>query len=133
MPKTSKYQNFLKAPAAMRLPGLEVVDNHYASRNYMVRFEIPEFSCVCPKTGLPDFAVLRIQYVPDKKLIELKSLKYYIVGFRNLGIFHEAVANRILDDLVAAARPRRAKLEADFHVRGGIHTVVETKYRWRDR
>jgi len=110
---------------------MEVVDNSYHSREYLVKFTIPEFTCVCPKTGLPDFATIRIDYVPSKHLVELKSLKYYIAGFRNLGIFHESVANRILDDLVKAAKPKKAKLEADFNVRGGIHTVVETKYRWK--
>jgi 7-cyano-7-deazaguanine reductase len=131
MSKTSKYQNFIKKVPKLTLPALEVVANAYPGRDYVVSFEIPEFTCVCPKTGLPDFAVIRIDYVPDKLLIELKALKYYIVGFRNAGIFHESVANRILDDLVAAAKPKKAKLEADFSVRGGIHTVVRTNYRWK--
>jgi 7-cyano-7-deazaguanine reductase len=131
MPKKSAYQAFQKPAAALRLPALEVVKNSYPGRDFVVRFEIPEFTCVCPKTGLPDFATLRIEYVPGQSLIELKSLKYYIVGFRNAGVFHESVANRVLDDLVKAARPKRARLEADFSVRGGIHTVVKTQYRWK--
>ena len=131
MPKTSKYQSFIKKKPKLSLPALEVVENAYPHRDYVVSFEIPEFTCVCPKTGLPDFAVIRIDYVPAKHLIELKALKYYINGFRNQGVFHESVANRILDDLVAAARPKRVKLEADFSVRGGIHTVVRTNYKWK--
>ena len=131
MGKTSKYQDFIGKSKGATLPALEVVDNLYAGRDYVVKFEIPEFNCVCPKTGLPDFACIRIQYVPAKHLIELKALKYYINGFRNMGIFHESVANRILDDMVKAAKPKKMKLEADFNVRGGIHTVVETNYRWK--
>ena len=131
MAKSSAYQAFIKKPSAFQLPALELVDNPYPGRDYLIRFEIPEFTCVCPKTGLPDFATIHIQYVPGKRIVELKSLKYYINGFRNLGVFHESVANRILDDLVSAAKPKQAKLQADFKVRGGIHTVVETNYRWR--
>lgn len=131
MSKKSKYQSHINAKSRLKLPDLEVVDNLYADRDYVVRFSIPEFTCVCPKTGLPDFATINIEYVPGRHLIELKAMKYYILGFRNAGIFHESVANRILDDLVKAAKPKRAKLEADFNVRGGIHTVVEANYRWK--
>ena len=131
MGNKSKYQLFIKKPTGFSLPPLEVVDNSYSGRDYLVKFTIPEFTCVCPKTGLPDFATIRIEYAPGNSLVELKSLKYYIAGFRNLGIFHESVANRILDDIVKAAKPKRVKLEADFNVRGGIHTVVEAKYRWK--
>ena len=133
MPKTSEYQRFQKPAAALALPAIEVVSNPYPGRDYEVRFEIPEFTCVCPKTGHPDFATLRIEYVPGKAIVELKSLKLYIEAFRSLGIFHEAVANRVLDDLVRAAKPKQARLEADFNVRGGIHTVVEASYRWPAR
>ncbi|MES2201870.1 MAG: preQ(1) synthase [candidate division FCPU426 bacterium] len=128
MPKKSDYQAHLNAKAVLKLPELEVVNNPYPNREYTVKFEIPEFTCLCPKTGLPDFATIRIEYVPGARLVELKSLKYYIMGFRNAGVFHESVANRILDDLVKATAPLRARLEADFSVRGGIHTVVETSY-----
>jgi len=130
MPKTSEYQRFQKPPKALSLPAIEVVSNPYPGRHYEVHFEIPEFTCVCPKTGHPDFATLRIDYVPGKAIVELKSLKLYIEAYRNLGVFHEAVANRVLDDLVKAAQPKQARLEADFAVRGGIHTVVEASYRW---
>jgi 7-cyano-7-deazaguanine reductase len=131
MAKASAYQKYLSDSKTFRLPELETVSNGYAGRDYVVHFEIPEFNCVCPKTGLPDFATLTIDYVPAKSLIELKSLKLYITAYRNLGVFHESVANRVLDDLVAAAKPKKAKLKADFNVRGGIHTVVETNYRWK--
>jgi len=131
MAKTSDYQKHQKTHANASLPELEVVDNHYADRDYVVHFEIPEFNCVCPKTGLPDFATLTIDYVPAKKLVELKSLKLYINGYRNLGVFHEHVANRVLDDLVKATRPKKMRLVADFNVRGGIHTVVTSNHKWK--
>lgn len=131
MPKTSDYQAHQKKFLAAALPPLEVVDNHYSDREYLVHIEIPEFTCVCPKTGLPDFAVLTLDYVPAKSLVELKSLKLHINGYRNVGVFHEHVANKVLDDLVKALKPRRARLRADFHVRGGIHTVVTAYHRWK--
>ena len=107
---------------------LETFPNPKPERDYEIRFECPEFTCVCPKTGQPDFATLRIRYVPDQTCIELKSLKLYLWSFREVGAFHEAVTNRILDDLVAAVSPRKMTLEADFYVRGGIHTVVEASH-----
>jgi len=91
--------------------------------------EIPEFTCLCPKTGQPDFATLLLDYVPDQSCVELKSLKLYIWSFRNIGCFHEAVTNRILDDLIGATRPRYMKLTARFYVRGGIFTTVVAEYR----
>ena len=103
--------------------------NPKPERDYEIRFEIPEFSCLCPKTGQPDFATLQLRYVPDQLCVELKSLKLYIWSFRDVGSFHEAVTNRILDDLVALLSPRQMDLIADFNVRGGIHTVVEANYR----
>jgi 7-cyano-7-deazaguanine reductase len=131
MARVSAYQKHQKKSFGSQLPELEVVDNHYSDRDYIVRFEIPEFNCVCPKTGLPDFATLTIEYVPAKKLVELKSLKLYINAYRNLGVFHEHVANKVLDDLVAATTPKKMRLTADFNVRGGIHTVVTSNYRWK--
>jgi 7-cyano-7-deazaguanine reductase len=131
MPKTSDYQPHQKKFLSASLPSLEVVDNHYVDREYLVQFEIPEFTCICPKTGQPDFATLKLDYVPAKKLVELKSLKLYIHGYRNVGVFHEHVANKVLDDLVKAVQPKRARLTADFNVRGGIHTVVTADYRWK--
>jgi len=107
---------------------LEIVDNEYSDRDYNINISVPEFNCVCPRTGLPDFATIKIQYVPDKYIIELKSLKLYMVKFRNLGIFHEHVTNRILDDLVRAAKPKKINIIGDFHPRGGIKTSIEAKW-----
>ena len=107
---------------------LESFPNPKPERDYEITFEAPEFTCLCPKTGQPDFATLRIRYVPDRVCVELKSLKLYLWSFRDEGHFHEAVTNRILDDLVALLAPRRMTIQADFFVRGGIHTVVEASH-----
>ncbi len=103
---------------------LETFPNPKPERDYEIRFNCPEFTCVCPKTGQPDFATIRISYVPDQTCVELKSLKLYLWSYRDEGAFHEAVTNKILDDLVAATSPRRMTVEGDFWVRGGIGTVV---------
>jgi len=108
---------------------LETFPNPSADRDYTIRMRIPEFTCLCPKTGQPDFATLHLEYVPDAKCIELKSLKLYIWSYRDEGAFHEAVTNRILDDLVQAMKPRFARLTADFNVRGGIYTTVVAEHR----
>ncbi len=113
---------------AIELPAIMVVDNLVRERLYSVSFTIPEFTCVCPMTGQPDFATLRITYVPDTSLIELKALKLYINAYRNVGIFHEFVTNKILSDLVAACQPLRMEIEGDFNVRGGITTIVKAAY-----
>ena len=107
---------------------LETFENPRPGRDYEIAFEIPEFTCLCPKTGQPDFATLRIRYVPAKKCVELKSLKLYVWSFRDEGHFHEDVTNRILNDLVAAARPRWAEVVGDFNVRGGIKTEVRAAH-----
>ena len=107
---------------------LEVVTNAHPDRDYEVAMAVPEFTCLCPMTGQPDFATIRIRYVPAKTCVELKSLKLYLWSFREEGHFHEAVTNRILDDLVAAVKPRRMEVVGDFAVRGGIHTVVTATY-----
>ena len=107
---------------------LQTFPNPNPGRDYRIHMQIPEFTCLCPKTGQPDFATLELDYVPDARCVELKSLKLYLWSFRDEGHFHEAVTNRILDDLVAALAPRRMTVEADFHVRGGIHTVVEARH-----
>ena len=107
---------------------LETFENPRPERPYEIRFECPEFTCLCPKTGQPDFATIRIRYVPDQRCVELKSLKLYLWSFRDEGAFHEAVTNQILDDLVAAVAPRSMTVVGDFMVRGGIHTVVEAKH-----
>ena len=103
---------------------LETFPNPRPDRDYEIEIVCPEFTSVCPKTGLPDFGTLTIRYVPDKSCIELKSLKYYLIGYRNEGIFYEAAVNKILDDLVEACGPRRMKLEGVFTARGGITTTV---------
>jgi len=108
---------------------LETFDNPQPERDYTVRIRIPEFTCLCPKTGQPDFATLHLEYVPDRLCVELKSLKLYVWSFRNEGAFHEAVTNRILDDLVAAIHPRFMRLTAEFNVRGGIYTSVVAEHR----
>ena len=108
---------------------LETFDNSVQTRDYRIHMEIPEFTCLCPKTGQPDFARLTLDYIPDKKCIELKSLKLYIWSYRNEGVFHEAVTNQILDDLVAALKPRFIRLTSKFHVRGGIFTNVVAEHR----
>ena len=108
---------------------LETFDNPRPGRDFQIHMEIPEFTCLCPKTGQPDFAVLYLDYIADKKCVELKSLKLYIWSFRNEGHFHEDVTNRILDDLVAALEPRFMRLTAKFYVRGGIFTNVVAEHR----
>ncbi|QDU67769.1 preQ(1) synthase [Engelhardtia mirabilis] len=108
---------------------LETFPNPCPERDYEIRFDCPEFTCLCPKTGQPDFATIRIRYTPDEHCVELKSLKLYLWSFRDEGAFHEAVTNRILDDLVAACKPRRMTVVGDFWVRGGITTVVEVEHR----
>jgi 7-cyano-7-deazaguanine reductase len=111
---------------------LEVFPNPKPERDYVIRFECPEFTCLCPRTGQPDFATIRIEYVPDETCVELKSLKLYLWSFRNEGTFHEDVTNRILDDLVALLSPRRMTVEGDFLVRGGIHTTVVARHPGSD-
>lgn len=108
---------------------LETFPNPFTDRDYQIHMEIPEFTCLCPKTGQPDFATLIFDYIPDKKCVELKSLKLYIWSFRNEGVFHEAVTNAILDDLTTALKPRYARLIAKFYVRGGIFTNVTVDYQ----
>jgi 7-cyano-7-deazaguanine reductase len=113
---------------------LETFPNPDPGRDYRIRIRVPEFTCLCPKTGQPDFAELTLEYVPDALCVELKSLKQYVWSYRNEGVFHEAVTNRILGDLVAATRPRFMRLSADFNVRGGIYTTVVAEHRapgWR--
>ena len=111
---------------------LETFSNPTPERDYTIRMEVPEFTCLCPKTGQPDFATLHIEYVPDKICIELKSLKLYMWSYRNEGAFHEAVTNHILDDLAKACQPRFMRLTAEFYVRGGIYTTVIAEHRAAD-
>lgn len=108
---------------------LETFPSPEPARDYLIHMEIPEFTCLCPKTGQPDFATLILDYIPDRTCVELKSLKLYIWSYRNEGAFHEAVTNRILDDLARATRPRFMRLTARFFVRGGIFTTVVAEHR----
>jgi 7-cyano-7-deazaguanine reductase len=107
---------------------LVAIPNPHPGRDYQVRCETPEFTCVCPMTGQPDFATITISYVPDRSIVELRSLKLYLWSFRQEGIFHEDVTNRMLDDLVTTLAPRRMTVTTDWLVRGGIHTVVEASH-----
>jgi 7-cyano-7-deazaguanine reductase len=108
---------------------LETFDNPQPERDYTIRISIPEFTCLCPKTGQPDFAEMTLEYVPDRLCVELKALKMYIWSFRDQGAFHEAVTNEILNDLVRATQPRFMRLSAEFNVRGGIYTTVVAEHR----
>ena len=107
---------------------LETFPNQYLGREYEIEIKCPEFTAVCPKTGQPDFGIIRISYVPDKKIVELKSLKLYMISYRDQGIFHEHVTNKVLDDIVAACDPIRCQVEGDFNIRGGIKTTVRASY-----
>ncbi len=115
--------------ATMASAEVETFPNPKPDRDYQIAIDCPEFTSVCPKTGLPDFGEIRIVYVPDARCIELKSLKYYLIGFRNRGIFYEQATNQILDDLVAACQPRRMTVVGDFSARGGIKTLVTATYQ----
>lgn len=111
---------------------LEVFNNAYPERDYLVVHTAPEFTSVCPKTGQPDFATMVIEYIPDKLCIELKSLKYYLNSFRNDGIYFESVTNKILEDLVNVCKPRFMQITAQFNVRGGISSTVKAEYKKKD-
>ena len=104
---------------------LEIVPNEYEGKNYEVNVSIPEFNCICPRTGLPDFATITIKYIPDKYIVELKSLKLYIVKFRNIGVFHESATNQIFKDFQDACKPKKIEVIGEFSARGGISTIVK--------
>jgi 7-cyano-7-deazaguanine reductase len=131
MTKKSGYEDLQRHIRGMKTPKVEVFKNQYADRDYVVELNCPEVTCICPKTGLPDFVTVRLSYIPDKTCIELKSFKMYLVRFRNEGIFHENLINRILDDAVKACRPRWAKAEGIVTPRGGIQTTVTAEYKKR--
>lgn len=128
----SSYEGLQGAIKKLKTPKIDVWKNQYPNRDYVITIDIPEFTCICPKTGLPDFAVLTVRYIPDKFCIELKSLKYYELFFRNVGIFHENVVNKFLDDLVKACGPRWMEISGAFNSRGGIKTSVKAEYRRED-
>lgn len=120
----SSYEGLQKEVRKLKAPAIEVWKNQYPDKKYTITLEVPEFTCICPKTGLPDFANIKIEYSPLKYCVELKSFKLYTIFFRNIGIFHEHVINRMLDDFVKASRPRWAKITGVFNPRGGITTTV---------
>jgi len=123
-----EYEGLQEDIRSLALPEIETWENQYPDRDYRILIEIPEFTCVCPKTGLPDFATLTLEYVPDRLCVELKSFKLYLLAYREVGIFHEHVANRVLDDFVRFVKPRSAQLTGLFNPRGGISTTVTVRY-----
>ena len=116
----------------MKTPSIETWKNEYSDKDYTIEVTTPEFTAICPKTGLPDFGTIQIAYIPDEQCVELKSLKEYFLFYRDVGIFHEHVVNKILEDFVAACNPRRVEIVGDFHVRGGIKTVIRANYERDD-
>lgn len=129
--KHSPYEGLQKNIRNLKTPKLEVWLNQYLEKIYTVKIEIPEFTCICPKTGLPDFANIIIEYSPAKNCIELKSLKMYTIFFRNIGIFHEHVINKVMEDFVRVVKPRWVKITGIFNPRGGITTTVTREYKRR--
>ncbi|MFH1406856.1 MAG: preQ(1) synthase [Candidatus Omnitrophota bacterium] len=129
--KRNTYEGLQQDIRKLKLPKIEVWGNKYADKNYQIHLEIPEFTCFCPKTGLPDFALINVWYAPRKNCVELKSFKYYINAYRDIGIFHEHAVNRILEDFVSACKPRWVKIEGIFNARGGIKTTVVAEYKNR--
>ena len=127
----SNYEGLQKNIRKLNTPAIEVWENQYSDKEYTISLENPEFTCVCPKTGLPDFANVTIQYKPAKFCIELKSFKLYMLFYRNIGIFHEHVINKILEDFVKACKPRWAYIKGIFNTRGGIQTTVTREYKRR--
>ncbi|MFP4473300.1 MAG: preQ(1) synthase [Candidatus Omnitrophota bacterium] len=129
MTEQSSYEGLQQHVRDLKTPEIEVWENQYADREYEVELEIPEFTCICPKTGLPDFAVIRVAYGPADACLELKSLKMYMQFYREVGIFHEHLANKILDDLVQTCDPRWMVIEIVMNPRGGITTTVRREYQ----
>jgi 7-cyano-7-deazaguanine reductase len=133
MKRNSSYEGLQKDVRQLKTPAIEVWSNQYAGRDYVIHLEIPEFTCVCPKTGLPDFAIVKIDYRPGKHCLELKSLKMYMLFYRDIGIFHEHLVNKLLDDCVRACQPRWMKVAVEMNPRGGIYTNVEAEYKKKGR
>jgi 7-cyano-7-deazaguanine reductase len=109
---------------------LETFDNPNILRDYVIKISTPEFTCLCPKTGQPDFAEIILSYIPDQRCLELKSYKLYMASYRELGAFHEAVTNKVADDLIDLLTPKKLRLEAIFNVRGGVYTSIEVNHNW---
>ena len=129
MKKKNSYEDLQEHIRKLKTPTIEVFKNQYADKEYTIELNCPECTCICPKTGLPDFAMIHLTYVPAKTCIELKSFKLYLVAFRNVGIFHENLVNKILEDIVRACNPKRAKVEGILTPRGGIQTTVTAEYK----
>jgi 7-cyano-7-deazaguanine reductase len=127
--KSSTYEGLQKKIRNLKTPAIEIWENQYPDKVYFITLEIPEFTCICPKTGLPDFANITIEYSPKKFCIELKSFKMYTIFYRNIGIFHEHLINKMLEDFVRAVKPRWAKITGVFNPRGGITTTVTREYK----
>lgn len=127
--KRSPYEGLQNRVRPMKTPGINTWKNQYPDRDYTITIDIPEFTCICPKTGLPDFANITIKYIPDTLCLELKSLKMYTIFYRNVGIFNEHVVNKILEDCVNSCKPRWMAIVGEFNARGGIKTTVNAEYR----
>ncbi len=127
----SSYEGLQNNIRNLSTPRIEVWENEYPDKVYMINLDIPEFTCICPKTGLPDFAVMRLEYSPLRFCVELKSFKMYTIFFRNIGIFHEHLINKMLEDFVDVVKPRWVKLTGVFNPRGGITTTVSREYKSR--
>lgn len=126
--KRKTYEGLQENIRSLKTPKIETWKNKYPGRDYTVHLSCPEFTCICPKTGLPDFAVIKVSYNPGKTCLELKSFKYYLFFYRDIGIFHEHLVNKILDDIVKACQPRWAQVEGIVNSRGGIQTSVIAEY-----
>jgi len=131
--KKSSYENLQKDIRILKMPAIEVWENMYPDREYAIHLNMPECTCICPKTGLPDFMTINVTYSPRKTCLELKSFKMYIVAFRDVGIFHEHLVNRILEDIVSACKPRWAKVEGVVSPRGGITTTVVAEFKGKKK
>ncbi len=132
MKDRSSYEGLQKNVRSLKTPEIEVWENQYPDKVYTICLDVPEFTCICPKTGLPDFAQIKIEYSPAKYCIELKSFKMYTIFFRDIGIFHEHLINRMMEDLVKVCSPRWMKVTGVFNPRGGITTTVNAAYDKRD-
>ncbi len=129
MKKKNSYEGLQKNIRKLKTPRIDVWRNQYLDKEYMISMDCLEFTCICPKTGLPDFAKFSIQYIPNKFCIELKSFKLYLNSYRDVGIFHEHVTNKILDDFVKVCKPRYLRIQGDFNIRGGIQTTVSAEHK----
>jgi len=127
--KKSSYENLQGKIRKLKTPKIEVWENQYPDKEYVIHLSTSECTCICPKTGLPDFATINVNYSPSKLCIELKSFKFYIISYRDVGIFHEHLVNKILEDIVKACKPRWAEVEGIVATRGGIQTTVVAKYK----